>query len=200
MAIVIIANFIKKGIDSMIYALTPTVNKLNARLKQYEENYGKNSWRANNLRTQITQIVPEDYLDGAKIRKPETLLKNGGQFVAEDLKNLLDNSPTPEELYWKEQKRRKAVGDQQETRKEYKSRTKRNAEINATISESLDKLYKYKNGKRIAKNKSAQKMINYLRKQHKSQELIEYIADNIETLTRGRRIPTFKGVTERGIY
>ena len=181
----------------MLYAFTPTASRLNYRLDTYKENLGEGSYRLENLQNDINRIVPLEYLKDGHIIKPETFLKKHPE-KAQEVADLLNASPTTKEIYDDRQKTLDKYGHEKESFEEWKQKTKENNRIRDAIDSNISGLYKYRGGQKIPRNKSSAQMISYLKQSHKSKELMSYIADNIETLNKGRRIPRFKGVLEKG--
>lgn len=181
----------------MLYAFTPTASRLNYRLDTYKENLGEGSYRLENLQNDINRIVPSDYLKDGHIIKPETFLKKHPE-KAQEVADLLNATPSTKEIYDDRQQTIEKYGGEPETFQQWKENTRENNRIREAVDANLSGLYKYKGGKKIPRNKSSAQMIDYLKQSHKSKELMSYIADNIETLNKGRRIPRFKGVLEKG--
>lgn len=182
----------------MLYAMTPTANKVNYRLQSFKENFGSNSIQAERLQNELNRIVPSEFLKNGKLVRPETFLKKHPE-KAQEIADLLKTTPTTDEIYRQRQKNRKRRGEEEESRQEYYEKVKANNKIKKEIDENLSGLYTYKHGVRVPRNKSSAEMISYLKQSHKSNELINYIADNISTLNKGRRIPKFKGLAYKDI-
>ena len=175
----------------MIYSGRSTIEKINYRLKSYMDTWGKHGYRTEYTLNKVYEVIPDEFIKDGKIIKPEKVFKAVGQ----ELEKLEKSIPTVQDIYLNIQ--RKKPTEERESMKEWKKSVAENESIRQSITNSLDKLYKYKGGRKIAINKSAQNIIDVLRESHKSKDAIQWASEKIDAIQHKKRVMPYKGIKQK---